>query len=125
MPEQVHLPNPEPENANSWAQVLYGVIETVDIITAFGNHATIPRRSANWGGHPGSKRIGRMVVGAMADPPRGIKSYPDFRQAEGVTDDVWAELRVMEDEYKRAVIGAIQAGMTVAEAFTLVYRAMS
>src|SRR3990167_7622573 len=85
--------------------------------------AVIATRQEDWGtGRGGGKRIGAgMVVGAMGDPPRGIKTYPDFEHSPGVTSDIWDELRVLEDEDKRIAIGALQAGVAPDDAFRLVY----
>lgn len=86
--------------------------------------AQVPTRQENWGGRDRKqgKRVGNMVIGSMSAAPRGVKSYPDYRRAKGMTRRVWNEARLMSDEGKRATIGALQARWRPSRALRLGYQ---
>jgi hypothetical protein len=91
----------------------------------FIRSAAVPSRQEDWGNKArgqGRRIGGRLVVGAMASVPTGRRSYPDFQRARGMTPAVWREARLMSDEGKRAVIGALQSGWSADRALTLAYR---
>jgi hypothetical protein len=90
----------------------------------FIQSADVPSRSENWGttARGQGKRLGGgMIRGAMSAAPTGIKEYPDFERAKGMTPDIWEEVRLMTDEGKKAVIGALQAGWSSDRALKLAY----
>ena len=85
--------------------------------------AQVPIGLQDWGGRDRKqgKRIGNMIIGSMSAAPRGIVPYPDFRRARGMTPKIWKEVGLMEDEAKRATIGALQAGWRPIRALRLGY----
>ena len=88
----------------------------------YAQSARIPTVAVEWGQSARQgKRAGRTVMGAMADPPRGVKHYADYEHADGVTPAIWAQLRVMDDDDVKVVIGALQAGLSEDRAFRLGY----
>ncbi len=90
----------------------------------FIRSAQVPSRGEDWGARSRGqgKRSGGMVRGAMAAVPTGIRRYPDFQRARGMTPTIWREAQLMSDEGKRAVIGALQAGWSADRALNLGYR---
>lgn len=98
---------------------------TIEELLSFQSRAVIPRFSIDWGrGRGQGKRNGAGgVVGAMSDPPRGVKFYKDYRNAEGVTPEIYEEIRVLEATLVEAVIGVIQAGGDADAAITAAFRA--
>lgn len=96
----------------------------IEYYQQFRQTAEIPDEEVNWGsmrGRKNGRRPSGVVAGAMSDAPRGTKKYPDFARAKGVTPAIRDELMLLEDEDKRAVIGALQAGWSEDRAFKLVY----
>jgi hypothetical protein len=86
--------------------------------------AKVPTRDEDWGAKArgqGKRLGGGMVRGAMSSAPSGIKRYPDFQRAKGMTPAVWKEIKLMTDEGKRAVIGALQAGWSTSRALRMAY----
>lgn len=88
--------------------------------------AELPTYTVDWGRSrgQGKRSGGGQVRGAMADPPRGVKTYSRPSAARGVTPEVWEAIRFMEDEDRSAVIGALQAGARVDDALRLGFGAL-
>lgn len=96
-------------------------------ILGFMDRARVPSRQVDWGprSRKQGKRIGGgMIIGSMSAAPTGIRKYPDYQKAKGVTRKTWEEIRPMPDEYKKAVIGAIQSGWSANRALVAAYMAL-
>lgn len=72
------------------------------------------------------RRSGGQVTGAMADPPRGGKTYIDYRGSVpgGLSDQEWEEARLFGDDYLSQYVRDRQYGATHHDACVRVYRAM-
>lgn len=91
--------------------------------------AVVPMVDVDWGRRRrgAGRRAGAQVMGAMADPPTGIRRYPDFRSAvpEGMSDPEWDEVKLFDDEDKRLYVGLRQAGRDHEAAALAVYQQMN
>jgi hypothetical protein len=90
----------------------------------FMRRAQIPSTSTNWGSQRGQgKRLGGgMVRGAMSAGLKGTRNYLDYSMARGLSPTARREIRIMPDEHKKVVIGAMQKGWKSNRALRLAYR---
>lgn len=92
-----------------------------------GEAVRLKTYTVDWG-HSSSqgKRGGGQVTGAMADPPKGIKTYIDYRGSvpHGMSDAEWDEVRLFGDEGMRDYVALRQSGATHHDAAVAFYRSM-
>lgn len=96
-----------------------------DGIRSLGASASIPTKQEDWGTSRSSgKRVGGgQVRGAMGDPPKGIRSYRDYKNASGVSDEAYDELKLLSTNDERdIVVGALQKGYSFDDAMRILYR---